>query len=496
MNLIQKLPEYYTGTGQYHEAFEDWFGVPLTQEQKHIAEAVKLNQYVHVESGNGFGKTFGTVALSLAFWARHYPCSVVVTSGTYGKLKRTFCADAEKLHQNSDLFGEWKWSPNPHIDVEGEPDWQYEIVSPDDPGELEGVHNDYTLVIVDEADKRDVGLQTFDSLDSLISDENDRMLILSNPPEDETNSLEQLDQIGIDPVKLQFSTFDSHNVLVDLGLREGDRIPGLATLERLKTKWEAYNGIEWPGYEAAKAMSDPKSEDFRSDLSTIWYRRFAGIKPPAGSVDNKPFTLSDVEMAFNPSAEGASRRGTGIDVARSGDRTVQIDETGGVLEVKYSEVGTNHTIQFERMWQRLDENPDPMIFVDAVGEGSGKADDTAMKFPNVHRFKSGEDAAQLSDYKNRWTEGLCELGKWMKRGGQFSDTSLRLELQTAARCISLEERYYASRGEEVYLATKKDQIKDRLGHSPDYLDAAIQAVLAAEGILPNEVDIDDLGWGS
>lgn len=494
-----KMPATYTGTKRYWQAFEDWFGVTMTQEQRHICEAVALNQHVHVEGANGFGKTFGTVGLSLAFWARHYPSSVVVTSGTYGKLKRTFCADAEKLHKNSRLpFGEWKWSPNPHIDVEDSPDWQYEIVSPDDPGELEGVHNDHTLVIVDEADKKDVGLETFDSLDSLISDDNDRMLILSNPANDETNSVERLSEVGINPVKMNFSTFQSHNVLVEKGLRDGEHIPGLATLDRLKTKWRSYNGIEWPGFDDAKAMSDPASPQFRDDLSSIWYRRFAGIKPPAGASENKPFTLDDVQRAFNEDAVGSTYRGSGIDVARSSDRTVMVHERSGFLDVAYSKPGTNHTTQFNAIWRQLDDiQTGEVISIDAVGEGSGKADDTAEKFSNVHRFKAGENAAQDTTYKDRWTEGLCELGKWMKRGGEFSNTTLQLELQTAARTITLTERYYSSRDDQVYVADSKDNIKAALGHSPDHLDAAIQAVLAAEDIMPKEVvKPDDLGWGS
>lgn len=492
------LPENYTSTGRYWKAAQDWFDVVLTEEQRQICEAIKLNQYVHVEGANGFGKTFGTVALALAFWARHHPCSVVVTSGTYGKLKRTFCADAEKLHQKFGLFGEWKWSPNPHIDVEGSPDWQFEIISPEDPGELEGVHNEHTLVIVDEADKKDVGLGTMDSLDSLISDDNDKMLVLSNPPEDETNSIERMSEIGIEPVKMNFSTFQSHNVLVEMGEREGEQIPGLATLNRLKTKWESYNGIEWPGFEEARDMSDPSSPRFRDDLSSIWYRRFAGIKPPAGASVNKPFTLHDVDEAYDPDATTGECRGSGIDVARSNDRTVMVQELGGHLGVAYSQPGTDHTVQFERIWDRLDASgQNEWISIDAVGEGSGKADDTANRYDEVHRFKSGQNAVQEDEYKDRWTEGLCELGKWMKRGGTFGDSKLQLELQTAARVLELDEKFYQSRKDQVYVASKKDKVKAKLGHSPDYLDAAIQAVLAAEDIMPDkQIEIDDLGWGT
>jgi hypothetical protein len=486
-----RLPENYTGPEKYWQAAEDWFDITLSPEQREILEHVAENQYTHLEGGNGFGKTFGIVALALAFHKRHYPSSVVVTSGTYGKLKRTFCADAEGLHKSSPLFGEWKWSPNPHIDIAGEPTWQFEIVSPEDPGELEGVHNDYTLVIVDEADKKDVDLDTLDSMDSLISDQNDRMVIISNPPEDETNAVANMGEIGIEPARLQFSTFDSHNVQVERGARDGDRVPGLTGLHKLQKKWEAYNGEAWPGYEKARAMSLPGHEEFRKDLNTLWYRRFAGIMPPAGASKNRPIELDAVNAGYVPCEDfdpTGPRRGTGIDVARSGDRTVQIDEREGVLVVAYSEPGTDHTIQFQEIWDNLDDEPTAQISLDAIGEGSGKADDTAARYPEVDRFKAGENAAQESDYKNRWTEGLCELGKWLERGGTFTDTRLRKELQIAARVLTLEETYYSSREDEVYVADPKEKVKDRLGHSPDHLDAAIMAICAAEGLQPEEDD--------
>ncbi|WP_089650101.1 DEAD/DEAH box helicase family protein [Halobacterium hubeiense] len=488
----QRLPENYTGAEKYWQAAQDWFGITLSPEQREILEHVATHQYTHLEGGNGFGKTFGIVALALSFHKRHYPSSVVVTSGTYGKLKRTFCADAEGLHKNSPLFGEWKWSPNPHIDIEGEPTWQFEVISPEDPGELEGVHNDHVLVIVDEADKKDVDLETLDSMDSLISDQNDRMVVISNPPEDETNAVANMPEIGLEPEKLQFSTFDSHNVHVELDRRSGDRIPGLTGLHKLKKKWEAHNGEPWPGYDEARAMSLPGHEDFRKDLNTLWYRRFAGIMPPAGASKNRPIELDVVNRAYVANADdldtSGSREGSGIDVARSGDRTVQIDEREGALDVEYSEPGTNHTVQFNKMWRGLDEEPGAQISIDAVGEGSGKADDTAERYPVVDRFKNGENAVQDDEYKDRWTEGLCELGKYLEQGGEFTDTRLRKELQIAARVLTLEERYVKSRDATVYVADPKADIEERLGHSPDHLDAAIMAVCAAKDLQPVEDD--------
>jgi len=109
-----------------------------------------------------------------------------------------------------------------------------------------------------------------------------------------------------------------------------------------------------------------------------------------------------------------------------------------------------HTIQFEDIWELLDETPSVPIAVDAVGEGSGKADDTAARYAAVERFKSGETAVQEGEYKDRWTEGLCEFGEWLQDGGIVADAALRsagiarwaarLASRTSAPCLRISPR--------------------------------------------------------
>lgn len=492
-----KLPENYTGNSRYWEAAEDWYDVDLSTEQREICEHVADNQYSHIGGGNGCGKTFAIVSLALAFYHRHYPASVVVTSGTYGKLKRTFCEDAKRLFQASPLseMGEWKWSPNPHIDdiSIGEEKWQFEVLSPGDDEELEGIHNDNTLVIADESDKQEITLQTLDSLDSLITDSNDRMVIVSNPAHDETNSIERLDEIGINPQKLQLSTLRSHNIQVELGERDGDTYPGLIHLDKLQRKWEALNGEDWPGIEKARRWSDPDSDDFRDELSANWFRRYAGIMPPASASANRPFEIEDVKEAHEISVDKtARRRGTGIDVAgRGDDATVQMDERDCVLSVAYQSQSIAEIDQIDKLDEiilNLDAEPEAQISVDYVGDETFAAK-LQREYPNVDEWNNGEVAVQDQKYKNRWTEGLVELGEWMKKGGTFSNRKLRNQLMAAAREIELRERYIKSRGTEVLEATSKEMIKDRLGTSPDHLDAAIMAVCAARDL--KKTDNDD-----
>lgn len=491
-HIENKLPGKFTRSEKYWQAAEEWYNIRLSPEQREICEEVAENKYTLVEGANSFGKTYAFAALSLAFHRRHYPSSVVVTSGTYGKLKRTFCADTQSLHGSSPFTestdwwpkGEWKWSPNPHIDVEDDPTWQFEIHSPKDPDELEGVHNTYTLAIVDEADKKAVDHEVIDSMESLVSDDRDRMVVIANPPRDESNVVYDLRD---DYRHLTYSSFDSHNVQVELGERDGEMIPGLATLSKIKRDWEKYNGTEWPG--AKKAQRAHTRENH--GLDERWLRRRAGVMPSADATMHRPWYIDDVSYAFDQGPVESLKRpiGVGIDLARKGG-----DET--VVCVLYPRTArftawshTDHPENRNRCEEILDDVTDKVgapralqIAVDAEGEGSGVADDLRDKYGAI-RFKNSENAVEDEDWDNKWTESLHHLGQrlddMMLGGLNVCDTPrlLREDLFVVARHASYELRELKSG--DVLKATPKSELKEELGRSPDRLDSFAMASWAA-----------------
>jgi hypothetical protein len=176
------------------------------------------------------------------------------------------------------------------------------------------------------------------------------------------------------------------------------------------------------------------------------------------------------------------RLGTGVDVARSGaDFTIAGTALGDRFDIRFEEAGDDHTRQRDDIQAEYrDDRPHP-IAVDAIGEGSGLADMLAELFEGVVRFGNGNEAIASRAYYGYWEEGLDLLGDWLAAGGSIEDRDLKEELLLAARMVEFEERHYASRGCEVAKATaSKDDLKQRLGRSPDRLDAALMAVWARE----------------
>jgi hypothetical protein len=485
--------QFLEGEDRYVRFAEDVLGLTLTREQKRVLRAVVEHERVIIESGNGVGKSYIVAVLKLAFVCTNLDSTVLGTSGSYSQYVDAVWRPMKTLHreakQRVGLPGETYDGGQPTLEIDD--DWFAKVVSPRDPGDLEGRHAESMLVVIEEADKAYITDEHFDSAGSSITDDNDRMVAICNPPKDESNAVHERLESGRWHT-IRFSSLDSHNVRVDAGELEAEKIPGLIDLETIQEDWEAWNGEPWPGLEEARRVSDPDRSAFRTDLDERWYRRRAGVMPPAGAAAHRPIYVDDVEAAWDRDhphlTTGPS--GSGIDVARSGDRTVletarfRTDGRPGPIDVKYSEQGTNHATQESTLRDLLEQWPDHPTPVDAVGEGSALADSLQEAYPEVIRFKAGGTPTEDTEYDDCWAEGLASLGQWLRDGGSIDDRRLREELLIAARTVTFEERHLASRGQDgadVLTATSKEAIKERLGRSPDHLDAAMMAAWAANG---------------
>jgi len=470
------------GADRYPNFAEDVLGLQLADTQRRILRSLAENERTLVMSGNGVGKSYAVAIAKLSFLVTNVDSIALGTSGSYSQFVDAAWRPLKQLHRDAKrrlgLPGETYDGGQPRLEIE--PEWFAKVVSPRDPGDLEGRHAAQMLVVIEEADKQYITEQHFDSAGSSVTDRNDRMLAVCNPPTDRTGPVARKLESDRWHV-IQFSSFESHNVLVDAGELDAEKIPGLVDLETLQRDWEEWNGEEWPGFEAART-----AHERRDDLDERWYRRRAGIIPPADATAHRPIHLDDVEAAWRrePASVSATPQGSGVDVARSGDRTVLASAHGDAMRVHYSKQGANHATQEADLAAILEDWPDHPTTVDAVGEGSGLADALKTRFPEVVRFKAGGTPHVATEYDDCWAEGLAALGQWLRDGGSIDNRRLREELLAAARVVRFDERHLASRGQDgadVLTATAKDEIKERLGRSPDHLDAAMMAAWAADG---------------
>jgi hypothetical protein len=531
LNTIKEVMAQYapsTGQDRYARFIEDILKLERTHVQDAILAALHEHEQTVVAAANGVGKSYIAAAAAVAALHCNADTIVNVTAGTSGTLKTNIWKPARSLYRNSplpEMFGGRTMDGDREIRTGLDDEWFFECVSPRYPDDLEGPHNDHVIYIVEEADKPGVTAEHIDSVRSTATDEKDRILVIANPPEDQGNVVHQLirnDQWH----HLQAPTWECHNVRIDRGLEADDaeEIGGLATTYKLKQDWREYHDEEWPGLEQAIRWSDPwlgadldersavlpenlsdvPNDEFRDDLHSLWYRRRCGIVPPGGASILRPIEPGAVRAAYDrqPSGLRQTPEAVGIDVARTTDNTVMIGVHDSELRVHYAEQGDNHEEQKPEVVDGtastpgLSEWPSPDVAVDK-GYAPGFHDYVNDRCPNVHGFQNGTKPVAMTRWKDKWAEALHHLGEFLEEGGSIANSELRKEALAAARTIQYSERTLDSRGKngaEVYQATSKDAIKDELGHSPDYLDAALMAVWI-DRVDPEDEDKAPPTWG-
>ena len=492
-------PKHYapgTGADRYIRFVEDWLEIRLGYVQRKLLKSLEQNRRTIVVTANGVGKSFGGGACGgVAATFCNPDTTTNITSGSYGQLDDTIWKPIKSLHRSSQLPGRTLDNTR-ELRTGLDEEWYLKCLSPKYPADLEGRHNRRMIYIIEEADKPGITAEHIDSAESTLTDGGDRMLVIANPPEDESNVVYDLMQ-SEDWHTLQFSSFESENVRAQLD--DGtDPIHGLVSLDEIRGNWEDWNSDPWPGVEEAR-----HAHEHRDDLDERWYRRRAGVMPPDNAAVFRPWDASEAkdahvhEAATNYFGPGGNARpvGTGIDVAGPGsDRTVMATlYRSGDVAIRYTATSTDYPEQEQELMHdsRLGGDMDHAVAVDAAGEGSGLADYLDDRLSDLYRFGSdkipltagrGDQQFGELNYADQRTEALAALGTAM---GEMSyvDTNLRDELAIAARAIEFSTKTIKSRGEngsEVAVANSKEAIADRLGHSPDYLDAVMMAVWARD----------------
>lgn len=524
--------KYTTGEDRYVRFAEDFLEVDVTESQKRILRSVAKNKRTFVQSGNGVGKSYIAAVLNLAFLLTNPDSTNMATSGTYSVLSDVLWKPMQGIFKSVqevyDLPGRCLQSP-PRLQIDDE--WYFKAVSPSHPDNLEGRHAGTMLITMEECDKPDITQEHFDSAGSMITSQEDRFLAIANPPRDEANvAYEKKTSPRWNAI--QFSSFESHNVKVDAGEKDAEKIPGLVDLLTIVADWEAWNDEPWPliedeydgpgsypGFaELDNRIADEedsldretvlewvrpgvpvaKNSDKRDDLDERWYRRRLGIIPPAGSASHRPIYTEHVKQANdiykNKIRDGSSdddapiipdvRRGIGVDIGHEGgDRTAILERRGPLLDVWAVETVDHHQQNKRLIRHAIEAAPlSGACVIDAIGEGSGAADDITREYSSAYRFKASKNPTDPNEYANMITEAYDMLGRFLRDGGIVKNEKLLEELYAAARTMEFDER---RRHQGMVLIASKEPVRNRLGRSPDLLDAAAMAIWASEVDAPS-----------
>ena len=191
-----------------------------------------------------------------------------------------------------------------------------------------------------------------------------------------------------------------------------------------------------------------------------------GEFPPSGF--NTLLSATEVEKAMgkhlSEDVYEFSQKRLGVDVARFGDDKTIIFPRQGLASFKPIEMRGARTNEIaSRIALAKERWGSEFEFVDDTGGyGSGVVDSLLQSglSPQAIHFAGKADEPNL--YANKRAEIYFRMSKWIKRGGALPNIpELAAELTTPT--------YAFNNGK--FIIESKDQIKDRLGRSPDLSDA-------------------------
>lgn len=155
----------------------------------------------------------------------------------------------------------------------------------------------------------------------------------------------------------------------------------------------------------------------------------------------------------------------GVDVARQGDdRTVIFKRQGLASFEPIIMRGADSMAVADRVAGLMAAwAPDAVMIDGSGGYGAGVIDKLRLGGHQPIEVQFGAKAGDPRFYNKR-TEMYWKMAEWVRGGGALPDTpELRVELCTPT--------YWHERGDSVMRLESKEDIKDRMGYSPDLADA-------------------------
>lgn len=494
----------------YHSNPELWgqdkLGEYYHHHQRLVLKSVRDHRYTAVKSCHDAGKSFIAARIA-AKWLDQYPAGeafVVSTAPTNAQVAAILWREIGKAHKKGALVGSITTSGYPQWKIDGELVGYGRKPSDYDQSAFQGIHARYVLIIADEACGIDRGL--FDAIDALATNENARVLAIGNPDNPATHFAEICKRdsgwnvIRIDGLRTPNFTqqavegLDCYQckkkgrtttLLQDLMETEGiayntEEVPESLREMLLSPLWVEERLHRWVGDAATPQMLVKQARN-----SSLFRSKVRGLFPTADSEGVCPLGWVEAAMqrwdnwveAGRPAPLGS--RVLGADIAREGeDETCIAVRVGDVVMDlhKYAKANTMDTAN--RIVAFMADDPDnTTAVVDVIGVGGGVVDRLRELDQAVVAFNAAKSAKDLTDSSGELKfTNLRAAGWWNLREALDPSKGSRVMLPNDDDLKSdlTAPRWRVLNGGRVQIESK-DDIRKRLGRSPDAGDAVVMA---------------------
>ena len=445
----------------------DDHGLFTWSKQKEVLQSVHDNAKTLVVTGNGVGKTY-LASLAVTWWVDVHPdndTSVVTTATNWRQVKNILWKEIPRAKGKAAVRG--KVGANAEWKVDGRKDPIAFGMKPDDKDEsgFQGVHDQYVLVVIDEAGG--VSKEIFTAADAITTNKHARILAIANPNDPSGYMAEVYEsEIKKDPKDriwnvIQFGAFDSPNFT-------GEKVPSEVASRLVQKSWVEERKKEWgeddPRYKARVLGQFPELSD--------------------DGLFNLGRTLQSMQMHKDYEYNTNAPVRLGVDVARYGsDFSVVTKCQDGYIEVlgKYKDKSGPELSRIVGDLAR--EHKAAEIRIDAIGVGESVMDniDTYVDDGTVVYAIKGSN---MSPDITKWINYRAAMYDFFSRDVSLGNVSLPDddELYSEMRVIR-----YAYRGSALKIESKEDMRKRGI-HSPDILDAVIYAALDIDKLAGIQTD--------
>lgn len=451
------------------------FGTDLYSKQRVIMRLLEIVPKVAVPSCHDAGKSF-TAALAAARFLAKYPpgtARVVSTAPTMTQVRAILWNEINALHAlaigpngTSLLPGrvnQTEWWIGGYMAGIGRKPSDYA------PETFSGLHAEHILIIVDEAG--DVPNEIWTGVDTLATNTGAVILAIGNPndPQAEFKTIvEGAPDNGWTVVQIPaWETPNLSGELVTPKLR--NVLLSREWVEDKRIKWGEDSPL-WAAKVAAEFPSESGMTIIR--LSDLNASLTGDVTPPAPRTRGR-IGFEDVQL--------------GVDIAASetGDKTVIRERRGHKILRRWS-IQTEAPEEIAELIVRAGQESDAtMIHVDATGVGFGFLSEIRKRLPDVAviPFIAAAQADDRAQFENRRAEAHWYTREKMRRREldlsqmEEDDAPDKGQLTTSAQLLSI--RYKIKKGK--ILVEKKDEIRKRIGSSPDDSDAFLLAILPGKG---------------
>lgn len=454
----------------------DWikktFDVELWSKQREIVRALKEHKKVAVKSGHGVGKSF-TAATVAAWWVATHPADevmVVTTAPSARQVHAILWEDIRKLHRKGELSGEVQRSDNWLIGDTlvgfGRKPQDY------DKHAFQGLHRKYVLVVIDEACGIDEWLWI--AALAITTGVHCRILAIGNP-DDPSSYFAKVCKPGSGWHTIKISVLDSPNFTgEEVSQSVRDQITDQSYLDDMATEV----GQDSPLWTSKVLGEFPEIDEF-SVIPLGWIyqaqERYKQWQENGGET-------------YGPKTMG-------VDVARFGlDKTVFATRYEDVVTKVEAmpKVDTQGTAQLLK--GNLSRGTD-LAIIDTNGVGAGVYDEMKKAGHYVMPFNAGtrtnlrDSSGQIEFYNIR------AAATWRMR--ELLDPS-----RNPTICLPPDDNLAADlsaprwkniAGGKIVIESK-DDIKKRIGRSPDRGDAVTMSFWRENASMYSDPDSASFDW--